>query len=154
MTIRSLYLQVTRGSRDACLSQRHAAYSVHDDERAVVALRRGDRQRGIGHHSSGQSPGCAAISSDRAAAQRADAPAAVDAGATEAILLRDGYLTEGAASNIFIVRDGTIITPPKSTCCCPERPTTSCWNWLDRAGLRFECAQSQRRKCATPMKYG
>lgn len=38
---------------------------------------------------------------------------AVDAGCSETIMLRDGYLTEGAASNIFIVKDGLILTPPK-----------------------------------------
>jgi D-alanine transaminase len=40
--------------------------------------------------------------------------AAVEAGATEAVLLRDGFLTEGAASSIFIVANGTLIAPPKS----------------------------------------
>lgn len=35
------------------------------------------------------------------------------AGAKEAILVRDGNVTEGAASNVFIVRDGTVKTPPK-----------------------------------------
>lgn len=39
---------------------------------------------------------------------------AVDAGATEAILIRDGYVTEGAATNVFIVENGVAITPPKS----------------------------------------
>lgn len=39
---------------------------------------------------------------------------AIDAGAAEAILLRDGYATEGAASNLFIVKRGLLITPPKS----------------------------------------
>lgn len=39
---------------------------------------------------------------------------AVEAGATEAILLRDGFVTEGAASNVFVVRDGSIATPPLS----------------------------------------
>jgi len=34
--------------------------------------------------------------------------------AMEAILVRDGYLTEAAASNVFIVRGGTVLTPPKS----------------------------------------
>ncbi|MEE8342306.1 MAG: D-amino acid aminotransferase [Gammaproteobacteria bacterium] len=38
---------------------------------------------------------------------------ALEAGAAEAILLRDGWATEGAASNLFIVRDGLLITPPK-----------------------------------------
>ena len=35
------------------------------------------------------------------------------AGATEAILVKDGNVTEGAASNVFIVKDGVIKTPPK-----------------------------------------
>ena len=40
--------------------------------------------------------------------------AAVEAGAAEAVLLRDGFLTEGAASNIFVVLAGVIVAPPKS----------------------------------------
>ncbi|MEO8006224.1 MAG: D-amino acid aminotransferase [Betaproteobacteria bacterium] len=39
---------------------------------------------------------------------------AVDAGCVEAILLRDGFMTEGAASNIFVVRDGVLLAPPKN----------------------------------------
>lgn len=35
------------------------------------------------------------------------------AGAREAILIRDGQVTEGAASNVFIVRDGRVRTPVK-----------------------------------------
>jgi len=38
---------------------------------------------------------------------------AQDAGAQEALLIRDGYLTEGAASNAYAVIDGTIYTAPK-----------------------------------------
>ena len=38
---------------------------------------------------------------------------AIDVGAQEAILIRDGVVTEGAASNPFIVKDGVIKTPPK-----------------------------------------
>lgn len=34
------------------------------------------------------------------------------AGAFEAILVRDGFAMEGTSSNLFIVSDGTIITPP------------------------------------------
>ena len=34
-------------------------------------------------------------------------------GSHEAILSRDGYITEGAASNVFMVRDNTVMTPPK-----------------------------------------
>lgn len=39
---------------------------------------------------------------------------AVEVGAAEAILIRDGYVMEGAASNVFVVIDGIAITPPKS----------------------------------------
>jgi D-alanine transaminase len=37
---------------------------------------------------------------------------ALDQGAAEAILIRDGLATEGAASNLFIVKDGVLLTPP------------------------------------------
>jgi len=39
---------------------------------------------------------------------------AVEQGCAEALLLRDGYLKEGAASNIFIVKDGLLLAPPKT----------------------------------------
>jgi len=39
---------------------------------------------------------------------------AMDAGTQEAILIRDGYATEGAASNLFIVKNNVLITPEKS----------------------------------------
>lgn len=38
---------------------------------------------------------------------------AVDKGAMEAILIRDGKVTEGAASNVFTVIDNRLVTPPK-----------------------------------------
>jgi D-alanine transaminase len=45
--------------------------------------------------------------------------AAVDGGAVESVLLREGRLTEGSASNIFVVKNGVIITPPKSNFILP-----------------------------------
>jgi D-alanine transaminase len=44
---------------------------------------------------------------------------AVDAGAAEAIMLRDGFVTEGAATNVFIVNNGVVLTPPKSNLLLP-----------------------------------
>ena len=44
---------------------------------------------------------------------------AIDAGAAEAILIRDGEATEGAASNLFIVKDGVVCTPPHSNLVLP-----------------------------------
>ena len=38
---------------------------------------------------------------------------AIDAGASETILLRNGEATEGAASNLFIIENNTLVTPPK-----------------------------------------
>ena len=43
----------------------------------------------------------------------------VDAGAAETILFRDARLTEASASNVFIVRAGTIQAPPKSDLILP-----------------------------------
>jgi D-alanine transaminase len=37
-----------------------------------------------------------------------------DQGATETILLRDGFLTEASASNVWIVHEGALLGPPKS----------------------------------------
>lgn len=39
--------------------------------------------------------------------------AARRAGCAECVMFRDGWLSEGAASNIFVVRDGVIAVPPK-----------------------------------------
>lgn len=40
--------------------------------------------------------------------------AAHDKGCFEAILVRDGYITEGSSSNVFIIKDGNVITTPLS----------------------------------------
>ena len=39
---------------------------------------------------------------------------AADADCVEAILVRDGELTEASASNVFVVKHGTVLAPPKS----------------------------------------
>ncbi|WP_269530932.1 D-amino acid aminotransferase [Chitinimonas sp. BJYL2] len=40
--------------------------------------------------------------------------AAKRAGCAECVMFRDGFLTEGAASNVFVVKDGVIAVPPKN----------------------------------------
>lgn len=37
---------------------------------------------------------------------------ATDAGCHEGILIRDGHVTEGTASSLFVVEDGVLVTPP------------------------------------------
>jgi len=39
---------------------------------------------------------------------------AVDADCAETVMLREGWLTEGAASNVFVVQDGVLLAPPPS----------------------------------------
>jgi D-alanine transaminase len=39
---------------------------------------------------------------------------AVEAGCVEAVLLREGFMTEGAASNIFVVSRDLLLAPPKN----------------------------------------
>ena len=39
---------------------------------------------------------------------------AVEAGCAETLLFRDGILTEGAASNIFVIKDGVLLAPQKN----------------------------------------
>jgi D-alanine transaminase len=45
--------------------------------------------------------------------------ASADVGAAETILFRDGKLTEASASNVFVARDGVLLSPPKSNLILP-----------------------------------
>ena len=44
---------------------------------------------------------------------------AVDAGALETIMFRDGKLTEASASNVFVVKNGVLLAPPKDNLILP-----------------------------------
>ncbi len=44
---------------------------------------------------------------------------ALDQGCAEALLIRDGWLKEGSASNIFVVRNGVLLAPPKTQLMLP-----------------------------------
>jgi D-alanine transaminase len=45
--------------------------------------------------------------------------AAADAGAVEVVMFRDGFLTEGSSSNVFVVKAGVILAPPKNNLVLP-----------------------------------
>jgi D-alanine transaminase len=45
--------------------------------------------------------------------------ASADAGAAETILFRDGVLTEASASNVFVAKNGLLLSPPKSNLILP-----------------------------------
>ena len=44
---------------------------------------------------------------------------AADAGAIEVVMFRDGSLTEASSSNVFVVKNGTILAPPKDNLVLP-----------------------------------
>jgi len=44
---------------------------------------------------------------------------AADADATEVVMFRDGNLTEGSSSNVFVVKNGKILAPPKNNLVLP-----------------------------------
>jgi D-alanine transaminase len=61
-----------------------------------------------------------------------------DAGAAETILFRDGKLTEASASNVFVVRRGVILSPPKSNLILPGITYDVVAELAQGAGLPFE----------------
>ena len=60
---------------------------------------------------------------------------AKDAGAEEALLIRDGYLTEGSSSNAYAVIDGVIYTAPKDEKILPGITRDVVLNIAKKAGI-------------------
>lgn len=58
-------------------------------------------------------------------------------GADEAILIRDGSVTEGAASNVFIVLNGLLVTPPKTNAILAGITRDVIIELADKAGLPY-----------------
>lgn len=80
---------------------------------------------------------------------------AVEQEAVEAILLRDGEVTEGAASNVFIVHKGIVKTPPKSDHLLPGVTRDLIVDLLSDSDLVCEEASIPERViCARPMRSG
>ena len=77
-------------------------------------------------------------------------------GSLEAILYRDGYITEGAASNVFIVSDDTVTTPPKSNRLLPGITRDLVVELIRPIGIinAGKYPISLNRTCNRPMKYG
>jgi len=63
---------------------------------------------------------------------------AADAGAVEVVLFRDGYLTEASASNVFVVRDGRLLAPPK--------------NHLILPGITYDVVLELAQACGIPIE--
>jgi D-alanine transaminase len=63
---------------------------------------------------------------------------AVDAGALETVMFRDGFLTEASASNVLAVIDGVIVAPPKDHHILPGITYDATLDFARAAGLRLE----------------
>jgi D-alanine transaminase len=63
---------------------------------------------------------------------------ALRAGCNEVILLRDGLLTEGGSSNVFVVKAGVVATPPRSRLILAGITRELVLESLAQAGLRSE----------------
>ena len=63
---------------------------------------------------------------------------AIDAGAAETILIREGFLTEGAASNIFVVKNGILLAPPKDHLMLPGITYDVVLELAESAGIPYE----------------
>ncbi|MBK0328960.1 D-amino-acid transaminase [Rhodobacteraceae bacterium F11138] len=63
---------------------------------------------------------------------------AAEAGVNDALFVRDGYVTEATASNVFIVRDGTVVTRPRSTEILPGVTRRSVIELCARHDLKLE----------------
>ena len=62
-----------------------------------------------------------------------------DVGAAETILFREGKLTEASASNVFVVRGGVILSPPKSNLILP--------------GITYDVIAEIARAAGLPLDY-
>ncbi len=63
---------------------------------------------------------------------------AVDHGAVETVMFRDGQLTEASASNVLVVAGGVIVAPPKDNLILPGITYDATLEVASRAGVRFE----------------
>ena len=111
-----IYIQVSRGvaPRDHAMLP-GLRPSVFVMTNALVAPSEAQRRDGV-----------ACVSADDFRWQRADIKStsllgavmarqiSVDAGATETVMFRDGYLSEAAACNVWVVKDGRVMGPPKN----------------------------------------
>ncbi len=63
---------------------------------------------------------------------------AADAGAVEIVLFRDGFLTEASASNVFVIKDGRLLAPPK--------------NHLILPGITYDVVLELAKACGIPIE--
>jgi len=76
---------------------------------------------------------------------------AAGAGATETILLRDGWLTEGSTCSVHVVQSGQLLTPPQTPAILPGTTRGVLFDLAARDGVPSECrpvAEAELRDAA------
>ncbi len=63
---------------------------------------------------------------------------AAEAGATEVVLFRDGHLTEASASNVFVIKNGRLLSPPKTHLILPGITYDVVLELADACGIPIE----------------
>jgi D-alanine transaminase len=63
---------------------------------------------------------------------------AAEAGAVETVMFRDGFLTEASASNVLLVKNGTILAPPKDHLILPGITYDAAIEFARDAGMSVE----------------
>ncbi len=63
---------------------------------------------------------------------------AMDAGASETVMLRDGFLTEGSSTNTMIVKDGVVVAPRKTVQILPGITYDAVFDIAQAHGVRTE----------------
>jgi len=69
---------------------------------------------------------------------------AVDAGVREVVQFRDGFLTEGASCNVWVVRDGKLYAPPRNHLILEGIRYGLLAELADEAGIAFEARPLSR----------
>jgi D-alanine transaminase len=79
---------------------------------------------------------------------------AVEEGCAEALLIRDGYLKEGAASNIFVVKNGVLLAPPKTQLMLPGITYDLVLELAECHGQPLEVREISEMNFAAPTRSG
>jgi D-alanine transaminase len=74
---------------------------------------------------------------------------AVDQGAVETVMFRDGLLTEASASNVLVVRGGTVLAPPKDHLILPGITYDATLEFTRDAGVPLAVRKVTREEALT-----
>ena len=63
---------------------------------------------------------------------------AAERGGAEVVMIRDGFLSEASSSNLFIVKDGRVISPPKDNLILPGVTLDAVFDLASKGGIPLD----------------